>query len=145
MFPTYHTLLLKAQVYRAMNAYATDTLKAYNLTPPEWILMGILTEKGHAQPTEIAQYLGVKPPVVTSLLRRLETKKVISRNIQLKDSRFMTVTLTKKGKTVLKDAEKIMQKDLKLFLGNISTSTIKSYLKVLQDIAQKLNLKLKDM
>jgi DNA-binding MarR family transcriptional regulator len=145
MVPTYEALLFKSQVYRAMNSYVTTTLRPFNLSPPEWGLLGILMKKGSIQPTELAQYLGVKPPVVASLLRRLELKKIITRTQHRVDNRFTTVALTQKGRDVIKRAEDKMQHDLSTFAKGVKSSSMNAYFEVLKEIAVKLNDKLQDI
>lgn len=136
--PTYRISLLKSQVYRAMNNYMTEALKIYNISPPEWSLIGILFEKPNLPPTEISQLLGVKPPVITASLRSLQQKRLIRKDRHLKDGRTSNIALTKKGYTTVQEAEAKMQHDLKEFLNGINSDELNTYYKVLVKISHRL-------
>jgi DNA-binding MarR family transcriptional regulator len=137
--PTYEAMLLKSQAFRAMNTYMARTLAKYGLTGPDWTLVGLLTKNNAMQPTEIAERLGVKPPVVTAALKRLLTKNIIKKDLQIKDNRKITVTLTAKGKKMAEQVEKNVQDDFKSFMKGVKQSDIDAYFSVLEKISNKLN------
>ncbi len=136
--PTYRVSLLKSQVYRAMTAYLSKVLEPYNLSPPEWTLAGVLYEENSMPATELANYLGVKPPVVTASLNRLKTEKVIKKRPHPDDSRYIIVSLTAHGRRLVEEIEDKIQKDFKRFTRDIKKSDIRTYFKVLESIASKL-------
>lgn len=122
-----------------MNTYLASVLEPYSVSPPEWTLLGCLYEKRKMLPSELAQYLQVKPPVVTISLRRLEKNKIILKNRHTSDARFATVTLTGRGKEIVEEAEQKMKDDLKEFTKDFKQSDLKVYFKVLGKISDKLN------
>lgn len=136
---TYEVSLLKSQVNRAMHNYLTRNLEKYGLTPADWPLLGTLYDKGPLQPSEIAQHLQVKPPVVTAALRKLEGRKIIKKTQHTRDSRAATVTLTVKGKNTVEKAEESIQQDFASFTKGMKGSEIKTYLKVLRQFGEKLS------
>jgi MarR family transcriptional regulator, transcriptional regulator for hemolysin len=139
LFATYEVSLLKSQIYRAMNSYIAHALEPYDLSPSEWTLLGVLHGHKSLPPSEIAQLLGVKPPVVTAVLKGLETKKMVRKSQPHKDARYILVALTDYARKVIGEAETKMQGDFKIFMKGIKTSDIRKYLYVLNQISQRLN------
>ncbi|MDL2363168.1 MAG: MarR family transcriptional regulator [Patescibacteria group bacterium] len=137
--PTYQIGLMKSQIYRSMNGYLTKALVPYNITPPEWMLIGSIYENGQILPTELSQNLGVKPPVVTSSLKSLQDKKIIHKERSTRDGRYARVSLTLKGKQIVAEAEAVMQQDLKAFLHGIKPADLKVYNRVLMAIFTKIS------
>ncbi len=56
---------------------------------------------------EIAEALGLKPPTVTVILRRMEKAGLLRRRTDTQDMRVLRVYLTEKGRALRKDVEEI--------------------------------------
>ena len=137
--PTYRVSLAKGQIYRALGIYMNKVLEPYQLTPPDWNLLGILYEKPNVRSVELAQYLSVKPPVVTIALNRLIKLKIIKKTPHSEDSRASYINLTPKGKELVEKIEAQMQNDFKQYISGIKSSDVQVYFKVLDQLSKKLN------
>lgn len=137
--PTYKITMLKSQLYRAMNSYLTTALVSYKLSPPDWPLIGVLYEQGAMQPSDLARYLNVKPPVITAALRKLESVGVIKKSQHAEDNRATSVSLTAKGKETIRAAEEAIQNDFKLFTKDMKQSEINTYFKVMKQLGERIN------
>lgn len=72
-------------------------------------ILGMLWEKDGLTQKEIAEKLRLKPSTVTAVLKRMEKAGLLKREPDPKDMRISRVYLTKKGKDLKKDVEKIMK------------------------------------
>ncbi len=63
------------------------------------VIYEVVKRKGYARTKDIAAELGVKPPTVTEMLKKLDRKGLISYE------RYGAVTLTKKGEEIARSVE----------------------------------------
>lgn len=72
-------------------------------------ILGMLWEKDGLTQKEIAEKLRLKPSTVTAVLKRMEKAGLLTREPDPKDMRVSRVYLTKKGRDLKKDVERIMK------------------------------------
>lgn len=98
--------ILHAQTYRIMQC-----MKDVDLKPGQAGCLFILSKEGRLPQKEIAKKLGVKPPSITALLKKLEARGLIVRSQDEGDQRVSWITLSEEGKCYInkiKDAMKEM-------------------------------------
>ena len=61
---------------------------------------------------ELAGFLFITPPSVTSLINNLVKQGMIKRAIDKKDRRILRLTITEKGKIILKIADQFLMKNI---------------------------------
>ena len=135
---TYEAGLLQAKAYRAMTNFMSCELAAFDLSLPDWAMLGLMMENSHIRPGELAQELGVKPPVVTANLKRLEAAGLVERRVHDSDSRVSEVSLTSAGRKRVESVEASLRNTMRDFLKGIKVSELISYLNVLTKLAGKL-------
>lgn len=136
--PTYEAGLIQSQAFRAMANFMTSYLEKYDLSLPEWKLLGHLTEVGQMSPSQIARLLSVKAPISSRLLKSLETKRLLIRKAGRQDNRKVYVSSTLAGRRLVKRIEPDLRRELKLYLRDIKTQELEIYLKVLTKLAKRI-------
>ena len=137
-FRTYMAGLLQAKAYRALTNFMTSELAPYEISLPEWALLGLLREHKVLRPSELSQEMGVKPPVVTANLKRLELAGIIAREIHGDDSRVFTIELTPNGKIRVETIEKALRVSMREYFKDIKITDLITYINVLKKLASKL-------
>ena len=135
---TYKAGLIQAKAYRALTTFMTAGLTPYNISLPEWSLLGILVEQPNLRASELSEKMSVKPPVVTVNINRLVAAGLIMRTPHQHDSRVYTVALTNDGRQRVDFVERQLRNKMQDYLGDINLSELITYLKVLSKLADKL-------
>ncbi len=103
---TYRIGLLITRVYRTLNLHTTDILKDFDISPPEWAMLGILKENNQGLRSYfIAEELGVEASFVTFMHNKLIKKKLIRFVSDKKDKRVKLLSLTRKGEKFVESTE----------------------------------------
>src|SRR5688572_5058374 len=97
----YSAGLLQGKAYRALNIHLNKTLFPYDLSVPEWKLIGQLFENGPMKLAAIAERLNVEPPLITNLIDQLEKKELVERISDKKDRRAKIIHATKKAQKII--------------------------------------------
>lgn len=85
------------------------------ITYPQYLVMLVLWEKETVSVNQLGKYLLLDSGTLTPLLKRLEKNKLINRVRSDKDERVVMLSLTKTGKKMEEQAEKIPQQLSKEF------------------------------
>jgi DNA-binding MarR family transcriptional regulator len=136
---TYETCTLEAKAHRVFTASVTESLSRYDLSIPQWSVLGVLNDRGDQRPFQIAEVLNVRPPVATALINELEAKKLIIRKVHASDNRATLIVLTRQGKQLVSKVERHVQKDLRILFGDITVPELSVYMRVLTKLAAKTN------
>lgn len=134
---TYETAILESKAHRSITAFMADALQPYSLSIPQWSTLGSIGEHTTLRPFQIAEMLGVRPPVATALVNELETKELIVRKVHATDSRATVIVLTRKGRQLAGKVEKRLHADMQDFFGEITLPELNVYVRVLAKIAAK--------
>jgi DNA-binding MarR family transcriptional regulator len=85
----------------AIQKARADELAKYGITPRQsGILLAVDTISNNATPADIARFLKRDPSSITSLLKRMERKGLITKSNDLKKKNMIRITLTEKGRQV---------------------------------------------
>lgn len=115
-------------------------LSGQGLTYPQYLVLLILWEKDAQPVNDIAKRLFLETNTVTPLLQRMEKEGILSRTKGAEDARQRIVTLTRKGKDLLKKLA-----DVPFTVGNavlcdsVNTQTAPDLFRMLDDIIAKLS------
>lgn len=90
-FPLYAVSRLVIQQYKPL-------LQLLDLTYPQYLVLLVLWEKGTVSVKQIANELLLETNTLTPLLKRMEQKKLVTRNRSKEDERVVIISLTKAGK-----------------------------------------------
>jgi len=134
MYSTYQEFLIQGKAYRALRTNVTKTLEQYDLSIPEWTLLGLLQDGGPQRISELALKLSVEIPHVTVLIRQLTDKGYVHAKQDPADSRAKIVSLTLKAKRQLPQIGEMTQEKVASYFHNITQEDLGAYFKVLQSI-----------
>ncbi len=111
-----------------------ETLKTANLTGPQYNALRILRGAGSegASVKEISDRMITKDSDVTRLLDRLEARKLISRERQIKDRRIVLTYITDEGLAVLNELEQPINDCHERQLGHLTEKQLTDLSKLLE-------------
>ncbi|MCS6558748.1 MarR family transcriptional regulator [Curtobacterium flaccumfaciens] len=85
---------------RATNRLYTTLLAPWDLTYPQYLVLKLLWSREPLTVGEIAKSLMLDSGTTTPLVRRLETRGLLTRTRSTSDERVVTVTLTTEGRAL---------------------------------------------
>lgn len=135
----YSTGLLQGKAYSRMHTALMQMLTPYNISIPEWKLLGQLYEHTNIRLAELADYLSYDPPMVTKLAKMLEKKNFLQRLQDPRDERAKIVSITKSGKDLVAEIEPAAKKTMGDLLKGVGRDELLTYLKVLTLIVNNTN------
>jgi len=133
-YSTYQEVLIQGKAYRAIRTNVTKTLERYDLSIPEWTLLGLLQDGGPQRISELALKLSVEIPHVTVLIRQLDDKGYVKIKQDPADSRAKIVSLAPKARRQLPQIGEVTQEKVADCFHNITSEDLTAYFKVLQSI-----------
>lgn len=113
---TDQSLIAIRRILRSTELYGRELAKAAGLTAVQIRVLQIVAEKGYATPKAIASRMGVAQPTMSSLLDRLEKKKLVERHPSKVDRRQVDIVITAEGEDVVARApDPLQQRYVKQF------------------------------
>ncbi len=94
-------LIALRRLIRATDLYSRDLLKTTGLTTPQLLLLQSIKHNGEVSIKKLVQEISLSQATVTSILDRLENKKLVIRKRSTRDKRIVHVHLTETGKKVI--------------------------------------------
>lgn len=102
-------------------------LQKYNLTHAQFVLLASMYwfELHHQEVTQIilSAHTKIDPMTTSTVLRTLQSKKLIKRQEHAIDTRAKTVVLTENGKKIIKEAVKTVEKFDEDFFSKLGNKT----------------------
>ncbi len=86
----------------AINRTYKPMLDGFGVTYPQYLVLSVLWEGDGQTIGDIASRLALEPSTITPLVKRLEQAGLLSRQRNPNDERQVTVSLSKKGKSLQK-------------------------------------------
>lgn len=130
------TGLLQGTAYSRLHTSLTNVLTPFNLSIPEWKLLGQLYDNGNVRLSDLSALLSYDPPMVTKLAKNLEKKGLLRREYDRTDERAKIIVLTSQASKLLKQIDPIIKKRLGEILKGISQQELKIYIKILSIIVR---------
>ena len=112
-----------------------------DITPPHFEIIKLLMESGSLHIAEIGERLQIARPQMTHLIERLVEHDIAERQIGKEDRRMINVSLTEKGKTLIKEHEDQIRKATMETLSSLTVGELKELsasLRTLREIFSKL-------
>lgn len=107
-------LALDRQVCYALAVASRNVIALYRpllepmgLTHPQYLVMLALWEESPATVARLGERLSLEPATLSPLLKRLETRGLITRERDPHDERALAISLTPEGRAIRAEAEKI--------------------------------------
>ena len=114
----------------------TDTLKPFEITPPQYNVLRILRGAGKTGliNREIGERMLTFVPDVTRMLDRLETRDLICRERGIEDRRLVTACITKEGLDLLSNLDEVLQDFHKNLLGGCNENELAELVDMLEKL-----------
>lgn len=118
---------------------ATQALKSFDLTLSQYNVLRILRGAGAEGlcRNEVGKRLVTEVPDVTRLLDRMEEAGLISRQRGLKDRRYVTTRITRKGLDLVGKLDRPITELHRAQLGHVSKKTLRSLIDALAEVRTK--------
>jgi DNA-binding MarR family transcriptional regulator len=117
-FPGY--LLTRARLV-VFKAFENAVRQTCDLRPVEFSVLTLLATNDDVTQTQLSQALGVAPPNMTGILRRLEERELLGRARAQHDGRQQFLTLTAAGRRLVAQAEPQVMAAEMSWLARLST------------------------
>ncbi|MFA5571152.1 MAG: MarR family winged helix-turn-helix transcriptional regulator [Sphaerochaetaceae bacterium] len=134
-----HCIPLLTQISRLRMARAHTLLSTLSVHPSQFFLLSLVEAKQDVSQAELAKMLLVKPPSLTVMLQRMVKNDLIYRYADADDARVMKVTLTDKGRELLKEGQHIFEIIEKETYEGFSDQEIKQLHSLLERIQRNFN------
>ena len=85
-------------------------LREYNITEPQWRVMRVIDDRAATDATGIAEVGLLRAPSVTRILKELEERGLIVREIDPRDRRRTLVALSAEGSEIVTATSQIMMR-----------------------------------
>lgn len=108
----------------------------FQLRPVEFSVLSLIWRNPNISAKEICNALFILPPNIVSILKSLESRQLISRQLDAKDKRQIALSLTIKGKALIKKAEKLALQSDQLTTKNITPTEREQLIFLLKKIYQ---------
>lgn len=114
--------LMIKMISNHLEADKNETLKRDGLTSAQLDLLIMLDDRKKAVTSQkdIGQYFGIKHTTTIHLLKRLEEKQFIYREVNSENAKFRNVFLTEKGKKKVSEVKEKRERVDKLLYGEMS-------------------------
>lgn len=111
-------------------------VEARGVTVAEWVLMRAMFDAGAANPSQLADQLGLTRGAVSKLVERLCQKNLTARSADGPDRRYQTVTLTPRGRKLVPLLARIADQNDHEFFGHLSTRQRAALIDQLTDLVR---------
>lgn len=135
-------LNLSQQVCFPIYAFAKEIINQYRplldaieLTYPQYLVMMVLWEHDSQTVNQLGGKLHLDSGTLTPLLKRLETKSLLTRTRSTTDERIVNITLTKKGKELQTQAATIPQQLMQAM--NLEIADLEELKRIITKISNK--------
>lgn len=135
-------LNLSQQVCFPIYAFAKEIINQYRplldaieLTYPQYLVMMVLWEHDSQTVNQLGGKLHLDSGTLTPLLKRLETKSLVSRTRSSIDERIVNITLTQKGKELQTQAATIPQQLMQAM--NLEIEDLEELKRIITKISNK--------
>lgn len=107
------------------------------MTVAEWVLMRGMLDAKAANPSQLADTVGLTRGAVSKLVERLCRKKLAERSSSDGDRRFQTIKLTAAGKRLVPVLAELADENDREFFGHLKPNERSGLVSLLQDIVRQ--------
>ena len=112
-------------------------VEAQGVTVAEWVLLRELLDAGTANPSQLADAVGLTRGAVSKLVERLSRKKLAVRSSPEGDQRYQIVELTAAGKRLVPVLAQLADENDREFFGHLKSVERTKLMHLLQDIVRR--------
>ena len=107
------------------------------VTVAEWVLLRQMLGAGAANPSQLADSIGMTRGAVSKLVERLSRKKLVLRSPSDADRRYQTVELTAAGKRLVPIVARLADENDREFFGHLKPREKNFLVGLLQDMVRR--------
>ena len=112
-------------------------VEAQGVTVAEWVLLREMLNSGAANPSQLADGMGMTRGAVSRLVERLSRKQLAVRSSSEGDRRYQTVELTAAGKRLVPVLARLADENDREFFGHLKPEQRTTLVNLLQDIVRR--------
>lgn len=112
-------------------------VETQGVTVAEWVLLREMLSKGVANPSQIAEAVGMTRGAVSKLVERLCRKKLVARSFSEGDKRYQTIELTAAGKQLVPFLARLADDNDLEFFGHLKQAEKDALVNMLQEIVRQ--------
>lgn len=112
-------------------------VEAQGVTVAEWVLMREMHQQGAANPSQLADGLGMTRGAISKLVERLCTKGLVERSVSSDDRRYQSVVLTVAGTKLVPVLAGLADQNDHEFFGELDAKQRTNLVGILRDIVQR--------
>ncbi len=136
--PTYHAGIAQSKAHRVLRALMAKLLAKHDLTMMQWFILGVIydADKKGLRITDLADYVDTTMAFITNHVNLLESKGLVTKTVDPKDTRVRIVKIEPKAKSKVHKIEEDLRVEMRQTLySTIKTSDLATYVRVLEQIA----------
>jgi DNA-binding MarR family transcriptional regulator len=111
-------------------------VETQGVTVAEWVLLREMFDAGTANPSQLAEAMGLTRGAVSKLVERLIRKKLAVRSFSKGDRRYQTVELTAAGKRLVPVLAQLADENDREFFGHLQPAERNKLVSLLEDIVR---------
>jgi DNA-binding MarR family transcriptional regulator len=134
-----YTSFVLAKVCKAHRAYVDALLAEHGLHVGQEMVLLELWQEDSLRARELAVRLGVEPPTVTKMLRRLERCGLVERCQDPADARSFRIHLTEKGRALEEPVARCWAQTEQTALAGLSAGERRTFRKLLSRVRNNLD------
>jgi DNA-binding MarR family transcriptional regulator len=128
-----------ARVCRAHRAYVGELLSDHGLHVGQEMVLVELWQVDGLRGSELTERLGVEPPTITKMLRRLEACGLVARRADPEDARSLRVYLTGQGRALEEPVVRCWERAEQTVLSGMSAGDRQAFRKLLDRVKSNLD------
>lgn len=132
-------LIAIRRVIRATDLHSKHLAKTTGLTSPQILLLQTVRDKGEVTIGELATEISLSQATVTTIIDRLEKRKLVYRERSETDKRKVHAYLTDEGREVLRDAPTPLQEHFTRQFNDLHNWEQTMIISSLQRVAQMMD------
>lgn len=138
---TYQSGVMQSTAHRILGRIKTQYLSQYNLTAMQWFVIGYVYDAGEQgiRLNDLMKILDTTMPFITTIVTLLESKNILFKVSDTKDSRIKIARLNPDYIATVEEIEAGLREELRTQLykaDHISREELSTYIAVLQKITQ---------
>ena len=118
----HHTHIFASMVRDILESKYLRDATELDLTVAQFHLLRLIAHNGSHQVNEIASFLGVSQAAASKNVDKLVRLQLVSRDVQKKDRRAASLTLTSLGESIIQEYEELKEERLKTLIDRNFTA-----------------------
>lgn len=102
-------LISLRQIIRATDLYSRRLSKTVGLTAPQLLILQAIRELGAVSISKLSTEVSLSQATVTTIIDRLESRRLVTRHRSTQDKRVVHTTLTEQGEAMIQKAPTPLQ------------------------------------